>query len=143
MRGCSRGNGDRRSSVSRKARKNEATRCTSELAEQVRKGFRQNDAVLERITRARRRLRSVREYPPLPIRRARQVDRKQVQVRVTRYGHIVTRPPESGVREYQSRRNVASAKQLLRTVKVRQYPVQQARALDQRRFPVVPIPMAE
>ena len=46
-----------------------------ELAEQVRKGLRHNDAVLERITRAGGCLRAVGNYPPFAIRATRKVHR--------------------------------------------------------------------
>ena len=40
-----------------------------ELAEQIRKSFRHDDAVFERIAGAGRRLRAVGNHPPLPVRR--------------------------------------------------------------------------
>ncbi len=57
---------------------------------------------------------------------------------MNRRGHAVTRPPESGVGEYQRGGKKAAAKQLLGAVKVRQDVVQQTRALYQARFDLIP-----
>src|ERR1700730_4620761 len=50
----------------------------------------------------------------------------------------MTRPPEAGVREYQSRWNQAAAKQLLWAVKIGQNEVQQSSTLDQSCFHLAP-----
>ena len=65
-----------------------------EVAERLGQDARHHDPVLERIARARRRLRAVADHPPLPVRRAREVGGEGVQIAVARHAHAVTRPQE-------------------------------------------------
>src|SRR5258708_15510272 len=49
-------------------------------AKSVRENIRHDGSILERVSSSRRRLRTVRQYPPAAIRRARQIHAQEVQI---------------------------------------------------------------
>ena len=100
------------------------------LREDLRQGLRRHDAILERVARARRRLRSVAEHPPAPVCRAREVERDEVQVQVVAHADTRARPQELRIAEHEARRQHFVLEHALLAVKIDEQRIQQARALD-------------
>ena len=70
-------------------------------AKDVRQYARADDPVFERIAGARRRAGAIGDHPPLPVRRARQIRRINMQVDAARDRNAVTGPNESRMAENQ------------------------------------------
>ena len=68
------------------------------VAKRLGQAARQDDAVLERIAGAGRRLRAVGEHPPVAVGATREIDGVQVEVDVVRHADAVARPQERRVR---------------------------------------------
>jgi hypothetical protein len=110
--------------------------------EHVRQTARRNDAVLERITGAGRRLCAIAQHPPLTVRRTTEVERQQMQEGALARRHAMTGQQKFRIAEDQRWRNRARLQQLLRTVQIGDDHVQQARALNQARLRGHAIPQA-
>ncbi len=86
-------------------------------------------AVLERVARARGRLRAIGQQPPAPVGRARQVRGVHVQPGAVERPQALAGPQVVRVAERQLGRHVTFGQQALRTVQVGEQRVQQPRAL--------------
>ncbi len=100
------------------------------LREHLGQGLRRHDAILERVARARRRLRAVAEHPPAPVRRAREVERDEVQVQVVAHADARARPQELRIAEHEPRRQHLVLEHALLAVEIDEQRIQEARALD-------------
>ena len=109
------------------------------LAEDGRQRAGKNDPILERIARARGRLRAVAQNFELPGLVAHQVRRVQVQPAALRQPDPVTRAEKAGIGPQQFRRKHAAKNRIRRAIQVRQQTVQQPRALDQPFADAVPM----
>ena len=109
-----------------------------QLAEHLREDARDDEPVLERIARPRRRLRAVADDPPAPVGRAREVGGVLQEVapadRVQPFG----RREEAAVAEDHGGRDRAALHQRLRAVKIAEDAVEQLGALLDPRRDAVP-----
>ena len=96
-------------------------------------------AILERVARAGRRLRAIRQQPPAAIRRARQIRGVDVQPGAVGGPQAVAGPEVVRMSERQLGGNVAFGQQPLRSVEIGQQRVQQPRALRDARFDGLPL----
>ena len=101
------------------------------LAEDGRQRARKDDPILQRIARARRRLRAVAKNFELPVLVAHQIGGVQVQPAILRQADSVARAEKAGIGPQQFRRKHAAENRFRRAIQVRQQTVQQLRALDQ------------
>src|ERR1700719_3144801 len=72
--------------------------------ESVRQNIGDDRSILESISRSRRRLRAVRQHPLAAIRRASQVHREQMQIRMPRTRDLRQCPQKGRIRKKQLRR---------------------------------------
>ncbi len=107
-------------------------------AERLRQAVQEDEAILEGIARARRRLRAIGEHDPLAIGRARQIDAVHVQVDVARDGNPVTRAKKGRVGQRQRRRQQAAAQKPLWAVQIEQDQVEEPGPLNQSLFEAAP-----
>ena len=130
-------------SVSRKARKNEARRCTWQSAEQIGERAGKNDSILKGVSGSRRSLRAVRQHPPLSIGRACQIYGKVVQINAARYRNAMAGTQERRIGKDEPGREMSFAEQSLATVKIGNDEIQKAGTLDQAFFQKFAIPPPE
>ena len=109
------------------------------IAKDAGQGASHDDAVLERVAGARRRLRPVAEHPPLVVRRPRQVEGDEVQPGVGWQVDAVQRAQKISIAEDQGRRQPTVRQQILRPVEVGDHGIQESRPLDQSRFEIAPL----
>ena len=95
-------------------------------------------AILERVARARRRLRAIGEQPPAAVGRARQVGGVDVQPGAVGGPQVVAGPEVVRMAERQLGRDVPFGEQALRAVEIRQQRIEQARALRDAGFDGLP-----
>ncbi len=100
-----------------------------EVAEELRKGTRDNDAVLERVARARGRLGAIADHPPVAVGRARQIRGIEVQHHVAGVLDAAAGTQVSRVAIDQRGRQQPFLEQVLLAVYVEQHLVEQRRAL--------------
>ena len=100
-----------------------------QVAEHLREHARDDEPVLQRIARARGRLRAVVDDPPAAVRRTRQVGRVVKQVHPTRRPDTLHLVEKAAVAEHHRRRDRAAAQQILRAVDVLEHAVEQLGAL--------------
>ena len=100
-----------------------------QLAEHLREDARNDEPVLERVARTRRRLRAVAHHPPASVGRARQVGRVLQQVHAAHRLQALRRAEKAAVAEDHGRRNGAALQQRLRAVDVAEDAVEQVGAL--------------
>ncbi len=93
-------------------------------------GARQRQPVLDRVARARRRLRAIVEHPPASVGAAADIDGIEAQMRAARRLDADQRPQEFRIAGDQSGRQPAVARQRSRTVGIRQHGFEQFGALD-------------
>ena len=103
------------------------------LAELVGQQARHDDAVLERVARARRRLRAIGQHTPRARALPHEVRRVYVKEAPARGLHAAARPQEARVREHELGRQVALVEQPLRPVDVGEDRVEEARPLREPR----------
>ena len=100
------------------------------FAEHVGQHARGHQPVFERVARARRRLRAIREHPPLPVGRARQIGCVGVQVNASRRLDPPARPQKRRIRKHQFGGQQPFAQQALLPVQIGKNQVEQRRSLD-------------
>ena len=100
------------------------------LREHLGQALRRHDAILERVARARRRLRAVAEHPPASVRRAREIERDEVQVQVVAHADARARPQELRIAEHEPGRQHLVLQHALLAVEIDEQLVQQPCALD-------------
>ncbi len=109
-----------------------------QVAVHVRERARDDLPVFQRKTGPRGRLGTVGGYPPAAVGSARQIHSVHVQERAFGRFHALTRPQKIVMPEHQFRRQQAVGDQLLRTVQVGQYRIEQSRPLSDARSDVLP-----
>ena len=118
---------------------NAAERPHAEVVVQLRKDARHDVAVLQRIAGSRGGLGAIRQSPPGAVRRARHVDRVDVQPAVAGHGYAVAGPQKIRMSERQLRRHQAGAQQLLRAVQIGEQGIQESGTLLHPEFYLPPL----
>src|SRR6516225_9684775 len=77
-----------------------------------------DQAILERVARARRRLRAIRDYPPLPVGRSCEIGAVVVQVNSVWRRHVAAGAQKIRMTKYQLGRKDPVAQQTLRAIDV-------------------------
>ena len=127
--GASSPRGAQCSSEARSASKNDGEMLHVQVAEHLREDARDDEPVLERVARARRRLRAVVDDPPAAVGRARQVGGVLQQVATAGRPQALGGGEEAAVAEDHRRRDRAALQQRLRAVEIAEDAVEQVGAL--------------